>query len=276
MGVHENREKVLRIGGDAGLLGILTPGRQPSARAPAVLLLNPGTVRRVGTRRLYVRLARRLAEHGFTCVRFDFAGIGDSPARSGEASFMRGACADVGAVMDYLEDRQGFRSFLLIGLCSGADVAIAAARVDDRVAGVAQLNPWVHKNRRYYLHQFWRPRWWRKVVQKRFGWFVPAAGEGGGDSQATWGPEPTREETMALLADVAGRDVNLMVVLTSGLVSYDGQFQDVYPDAHFNEHFRCVRRMPSDHVISPMNDQAFVMDQIEAWMRETWPQEDSD
>jgi hypothetical protein len=143
------------------------------------------------------------------------------------------------------------------------------------VAGVAQLNPWVHKNRRYYLHQLWRPRWWREVAQDRFGWFAPAAGAGGGDSQAAWGPEPTREETMALLADVARRDLNLMVVLTAGRVSYDGQFQDVYPDARFNEHFRCVRRMPSDHVISPMHDQAFVMDEIEAWISATWPQEDS-
>lgn len=263
-------EKVLRIGGENGLLGILTPARQPREGAPAVVLLNAGTVRRVGTRRMSVKLARQLAEHGFTCLRFDFAGLGDSPARSGE-SFMGGACADTRAVMDYLEARHGVTRFVLAGLCSGADVGLATAREDDRVAGVVQLNPHVHRNRRYYLHQFWRPEWWKKVAQTRLGWFAEEVTVGEGEARAYWGPEPTREETMGLLADVAARDVNLMVVLTAGRVSYDGQFRDVYPDAKFNRHFRCVRRMPSDHVISPMHDQAFVMAKIEGWLDETWP-----
>ncbi|HEY5972738.1 MAG TPA: hypothetical protein VIT22_12400, partial [Pseudoxanthomonas sp.] len=48
-----------------------------TARGTTVVLLNAGLIHRVGPFRLYVRLARELAESGFDVLRFDLPGIGD-------------------------------------------------------------------------------------------------------------------------------------------------------------------------------------------------------
>jgi hypothetical protein len=75
-----SREKVVRFGREAKLVGILSEpqGAAGSAREPMVLLVNSGILHRVGACRFHVRLARRLAEDGVSALRFDFSGIGDS------------------------------------------------------------------------------------------------------------------------------------------------------------------------------------------------------
>ena len=81
-------ESALLLGSDASLAAVVTDP-EPGAgapQAPAVLWLSAGFLHRVGPNRLYVTMARRLAALGFTSVRFDFSGIGDSPpSSSGEA-----------------------------------------------------------------------------------------------------------------------------------------------------------------------------------------------
>jgi hypothetical protein len=67
-------DSILDLG--QGRFGLLQAAQTP----PAVMfvLLNAGAVHRQGPFRLYVHLARRLAALGFSCVRFDQPGIGDS------------------------------------------------------------------------------------------------------------------------------------------------------------------------------------------------------
>ena len=60
------------------LFGVLVKPRVASADRPAVIMTNAGTVHRIGPHRLYVDLARELAELGFTVLRMDLSGIGDS------------------------------------------------------------------------------------------------------------------------------------------------------------------------------------------------------
>ena len=74
-------EEPVLLGKSGSLAGIITdpPAHAREASRPAVILLNAGLVHRVGPGRLYVRLSRRLAAHGFVVVRFDLSGIGDSP-----------------------------------------------------------------------------------------------------------------------------------------------------------------------------------------------------
>src|SRR5690606_23743533 len=78
------RESAVLFGPTRSLVGVVTEPAAGSARpdAPAVLILNSGLVHRVGPKRLHVRLARRLAGLGFTCMRIDLSGIGDSRTAS--------------------------------------------------------------------------------------------------------------------------------------------------------------------------------------------------
>jgi hypothetical protein len=139
------REEVVRFGSDEQLVGIVS---QPEAASQtAVTLLNAGVLHRVGPHRLHVLLARRLAELGFTALRLDLGGIGDSVASSDAATFRESAVADTRLALSGLAARR----HVLFGICAGADNAIATALVDDRIAAIVLVDPYVYPTRRATL-----------------------------------------------------------------------------------------------------------------------------
>jgi pimeloyl-ACP methyl ester carboxylesterase len=138
-------EQVVALGPAGGLCGVFTPaGSSPFDGSTdlecGVLLLNAGVVHRVGPNRLYVRLARSLAQLGFPVLRFDFSGVGDSPARSDNPFFERRAVEEVQQAMEWMSRQHGCARFVLIGLCSGAEIAFKTACQDSRVAAAALIN----------------------------------------------------------------------------------------------------------------------------------------
>jgi len=133
-------EEILALGAAGSLCGILTAPRTRRGDV-AGILLNAGVLHRVGPHRLHVRLARELACLGLPVLRLDLAGIGDSAAVAGAASFRESAVANTREVMDGLSASQGVRSFLVMGLCAGADNALATALADERAAGVVLVEP---------------------------------------------------------------------------------------------------------------------------------------
>lgn len=133
------REEAVLFGGKTALVGVITYPTQ-ARNYPAVLFLNAGGLHRVGPSRLYVDLARTLADSGFLVLRFDFSGFGDSDPRNDGMPFTKSAVTDVRLAMDYLTTTKGIDRFILIGICSGADAAFGTARCDSRVAGAVLIN----------------------------------------------------------------------------------------------------------------------------------------
>lgn len=137
------REEIVTI---RGMVGIVTEPAMPGQASgrPAIILTNIGANHRVGTHRLYVTIARSLAAHGFTVVRFDRAGIGDSPATPRSRAndvYAEGGVDDVRAAIDAVVARRGVTNCALVGLCSGAYFSYHAAVADPRVAGLVLINP---------------------------------------------------------------------------------------------------------------------------------------
>jgi pimeloyl-ACP methyl ester carboxylesterase len=119
---------------------------QASSAVPtrAVVLLNAGAVHRVGPGRLYVSLARQRAGRGDVVVRFDLAGLGDSPPHPGETEnvvYSPAALEDVRAALEFVRARYGPIDCHLVGLCSGAYHAFRAAAAGLPVRGVIAINP---------------------------------------------------------------------------------------------------------------------------------------
>jgi pimeloyl-ACP methyl ester carboxylesterase len=141
------KERILRFGEDEGMVGIVTlPPRDvdPTVR-PAFLILNAGVVHRVGPHRLGVKLARRLAAAGHVCLRFDLSGFGDSRPRRSQGGLAETATLDTCTAMDALEKAVGVRSFVLAGICLGADIGFATALADDRVRGLVLMDPYAYR-----------------------------------------------------------------------------------------------------------------------------------
>lgn len=135
-------EEAVVFGEPASLVGIVTPSGSAEAGhiQTGVVLLNPGIVHRVGAGRIYVKVARALAAKGFTALRFDFSGIGDSPVRRDNLQFPKSAIAEARRAMDFLAQTRGTEQFILLGGCSGARVAFDTACCDTRVIGALLIN----------------------------------------------------------------------------------------------------------------------------------------
>lgn len=115
----------------------------PAGSRPAILFLNSGATHHVGSGRATVVQARRLAARGYTSLRIDAAGIGDSPDRPGFPDNMlynKEVIGDVRAALNWLEE-QGHERVVVIGLCAGGTPALHAGLGDDRVVGQIVLNP---------------------------------------------------------------------------------------------------------------------------------------
>jgi len=153
-----------------------------NTKLPAIIILNAGLLHRVGPNRLHVKIARKLANVGFTVLRFDFSGNGDSNARDDNIPFEQSAIDETQDAMDYLTYDKHIDKFILVGICSGADVAIRMVCCDNRVIGAIGINGFyldgniskeLHadiarstKSRYYHKHLFNYKSWWRLITGK--------------------------------------------------------------------------------------------------------------
>lgn len=126
-----------------GLFGILNTPAVPGSRAQtAVVFFNIGANHHVGNNRMYVTLGRQLARQGFSALRMDFSGIGDSYAPRGVREndvYAKRFFGEARTAIDFLQAR-GVKHFVLVGLCSGAYVAYHTAVADPRVKGIVLIN----------------------------------------------------------------------------------------------------------------------------------------
>lgn len=143
------REEAVTFGGDTQLVGIVSDppggvGSPADGERPAFLFLNAGLTHRVGPNGLYVRLARQLAAAGFVAMRFDFSGLGDSPARRDNLPPGESILTETTEAMDLLARTRGVKRFCLLGICSGATISFLMAQRDERVAGAVLINAQAH------------------------------------------------------------------------------------------------------------------------------------
>jgi pimeloyl-ACP methyl ester carboxylesterase len=281
------REKAVQFGAASLLTGIRTepdPDRRIEG-APGVIMLNSGILHRVGACRLHVQLGRALADAGFQTLRFDFSGIGDSEARRDTLSFEESAPLEVVEAMDYLARTAGVERFVLVGLCSGADVAFHAAGRDERVVGLCQIDAWPYKTVRHRIHHYApklaRPQSWANFIRRNVARVAPAPtpAAGSGAEMAdlelpTYVREcPPRDFVAERLRDLVGRGVALYHVYSGGQEEYNyaRQFEDAFSDVSFGDRL-CVSYMPeADHIFTGLQHQQQVIASIRNWMQEASP-----
>jgi pimeloyl-ACP methyl ester carboxylesterase len=165
-------EQAVLFGNWTSLVGIVTKAVPPaSADCPAIVILNTGIIHRVGHHRMFVTMSRALAAVGYTVLRFDFSGIGDSSPRNDGLSLVDARMAEIKEALDWLERECTASRMILIGLCSGADHAVLYGHTDPRIAGLVLMDPSISPTFRYYLHYIARRlqqlRSWFNVLSGR-------------------------------------------------------------------------------------------------------------
>ena len=104
-----------------------------------LLFVTGGTQTRIGSHRMYERLALALAEAGWPCLRFDRRGVGDSEEEDPD---WRGSGPDLAAAAAAFRREQPRLTRLLgFGLCDGAS-ALALHGPSAGLDGYVLVNPW--------------------------------------------------------------------------------------------------------------------------------------
>ena len=153
---------------DELLQGIYSPGQSDVA----VLIMVGGPQYRVGSHRQFVKLSRALARDGFSSLRFDFAGMGDS---EGQLQPFYANIQAIKLAIDALFNlNSNLRQVVLWGLCDAASAALIYCdqQADSRVAGLVLVNPWVRQQqsharvmlKHYYWQRLSSKAFWQKLL----------------------------------------------------------------------------------------------------------------
>lgn len=147
-----------------------------------IVIVTGGHQIRAGSHRQFLRLARRFAEAGYACLRFDLPGLGDS---EGELSLFDDNSESLRMAIDALMQRAPtVRRVVLWGLCDGATAALLYGPSDTRVAGLILANPWVRTGqvraqalvKTYYRKRLMSAAFWGKLLRGQVG-MLRSAGE---------------------------------------------------------------------------------------------------
>jgi len=156
------------------LRGILHTPADPSGIG--VVFLHGWSGCRLGPHRMFVKMARRLTERGCTCLRFDFRGRGESDGSKPEGTIAT-MVEDTRCATDFLRSKEGVDKIVLLGICSGGKVAIAAAataEIDALAVWSAETMGRLKSQARNvrksafalgtYLRKLTYPQTWRKIL----------------------------------------------------------------------------------------------------------------
>ena len=175
------KEQVVLFGRLKSLLGIITEPHSASVNGclPAIIILNAGLLHRIGPNRISVKIARQMALAGFLAFRFDFSGIGDSGMRDDDLPFEKSSINETQEAMNYLSSVRSINRYIIIGICSGANIAFKTAYKDHRVIGVIGINGSYFDNQdplglsrnfenriqsRYYRKQLFNYKSWLRLI----------------------------------------------------------------------------------------------------------------
>ncbi len=293
------RETACVFGTQCQLTGVLTEPSGDRQDQLCVLFLTSGLLHHIGPNRLYVELARSLARQGVAGLRFDLSGAGDSePGMLGGEPRQR-SLRELAEAMDYLHSHHGLQRFVLFGMGSGADDALASARQDPRVVGAILVDGPCYRAGRFRLYRalsYTLPRLlsghqlrkrgtsllrallpWKQVAAgdatdtdaARFisAEDAPIPGQAGNDHHHG----PTKEETAEILQGLCAAETDLLFVYTGSErdnYAYEGQLRDMFPALKEASGVTERYLKEADHTFTLKEDREKLVRWVGEWVRQ--------
>jgi pimeloyl-ACP methyl ester carboxylesterase len=281
--IQKLSEQAILLGKQQSLVGILTRAvaAEPSSK-PTVVILNTGVIHRVGHNRMFVSMSRTLAGAGYTVLRFDFSGIGDSAPRTDGLSPLDSSLADITDVLDWLEKERQISRVILVGLCSGADHAVLHGHTDPRVVALVLMDPSIPATARYYLHyiaqRLTRLHNWISVMAGRSGIIRLWAEQLRHVLRPSWKSRPVTLQDLRFhnylehsYKSTVDHGIQILAVFTedSTRQTYREQMIDAFPNVSFGNQLKLEFFPGSDHTFSLEKDRARLIDLVLNWLTST-------
>lgn len=269
-------EEILEFGSAGSLRGVLVePSSGQRHEAPAILTWNVGLNHQVGTYRFFVDLTRALAALGFTSLRFDLSGWGDSElAADDERAALERAVAELREAMATLTQLRGFQSFVPIGFCSGVDAAHVLTVSDARVVGVVHVEGYGYRTRGFYL-RYWRrfvnrDRWERLFRLKVLKQKLNARAMTTEDERSFVRHYPSPQQLDSDLSEIVARGVRLLLVYVGGDTdhAYREQLLEIITQDAVAQRLELEFYPDADHALFLVEDRRRVVERIGSFMRE--------
>lgn len=125
----------------AGLMrGMSHSPSLPNGKPPVVVVHGYFSANRVGPARLYLLIARALAQAGFTVYRADFVGVGDSDGHFEDVT-LDSHLRDLRCLIDFVLQANSTNSLTLIGHSFGANLGMLFAQSMTAVSRLVLLAP---------------------------------------------------------------------------------------------------------------------------------------
>lgn len=274
-------EQVCAFGDNSTLIGVYTPPANTASSQPCAVFLTAGLLHHVGPTRLHVEMARALSQQNVAGLRFDLSGIGDSETSSMGGYFMERSVHEIRQAMDFLQEQYGHERFVLIGLCSGADDALATAQQDNRVSGIVLLNGYAYKAGLFFINRlkiFYFPRlfMWQKVRRKlitlvrRDNNSVKEEKTALAELDDDYRYIPPQQETADSLQKLANSKADLLFVYTGSEhdeYTYQGQLYAMFPKLRGNAHVSERYLKAADHTLILKSDRVAVTGWVCEWFK---------
>ena len=273
-------EETLMLGASQHLVStFVTPLQLPAGGPPVVALLtNSGVIPRSGPNRMNVHLSRQFAAMGIPSVRFDLSGLGDRGRPSQAKPMMAQWVADCQAVMDHAQQRHGCAHFLMVGFCSGAEVAHLLALEDRRMRAALLWDMYAYPTpaSRLRFQLFRLQRLGLSGLARKLGArlmrivrpaHIPAKAARPAAIPAS---PPSKAELVSRLNTLAAQGVVLHFSFGEGnphWFNHERQFWDMFKGEPFLQHvsFRFLKE--SDHLMTAGNAQAAFLAMTSEWVQ---------
>lgn len=271
-------DEALVFGANQSNVGIFTraPDVADACSDVAVICITAGLLHHVGPHRMHVLLARALKENGFSSLRFDLSGIGDSPVREDDLPAIEVPVREINDAIKELEHR-GYGRFILFGICSGAIHASKVAADNPSVAGVVLVNSGTddgnpEKNSQiaaqvYLKHSLWNPRAWKNLFTGRVNYRALVVTLFSALMQKLKGlgkKESGTGQQQNVIQAMMQHGASVLLVLSDRHAQIYALYQKEFDDLS-NAKFEVMVYPEADHLFTSLSDQQNLIDRVCRW-----------
>ncbi len=266
-------ESIVTFGRHHNLCGIVSHNDHIDPKTPAIIILNSGLVSKPGPFGLNTRLARQIAAHGFTVLRFDLSGIGDSPKHADNRDRHSQIVGDIQDAMDMMQSQYNIQTFIPMGICTGADSAHRIMREDERLSGAIFLDGYAYptlkykfmKHRRHLINPF---HWLKAGIQSISHTNTPTPDGDNKQVNLFWSLPP-KQTFHDDLVNAISRDIQLFYIFSGGegMCTYKNQFRDSFPDINFKNQLHIIIMPDAHHLFITEQEREELGEHIVNWLQ---------
>jgi len=274
-------EKTFLFGEKNNLVGISSEPHGTVLREgkPFIIILNAGLVHHPGPFRMNKEFSMLLSDNGYASFRFDTSGVGDSKMRVMDNMLAKDRnLSDVGEAIAYVQEKFEPSGIIIIGLCTGADLAHRAAIKYSEVSGAILLDGYGYPTNRFYFKRYApiliSPKRMFNVLYRVVLRVLPVGGKD--KCQAESGVEayywelPNKQDYIADMGQMFNEGKKHLYVYSSGVseyYKYENQYADAFSAYPFSSAVTVKHLVYSDHVYTLLEQRNNLFEIMLGWIK---------